>query len=117
MFRLCQSLRPTVVWSPGSLASEASSVDIRPWNCGGEGEVFAGLRAMVPLGKNGASVHMVLGRLQGSAPSSQERALAWALSLGLGPVGVSLTSNGGVRPEILQRPTISAPRLLRKRGS
>lgn len=73
IFRPCQSLRPTVVWRPGGLASGGPSLDIRPWNCEVEGRRClqgpGGLCCSEPgsLWMNGASVHKGLGSLQGPA--------------------------------------------------
>lgn len=112
-----------MVWRPGSLASGASSVDISPWNCGGEGgEVFSGpketirLEARQPLDEWCISSHGPGAFPRVSSMPSREELWLEALSLGLDPVGVSLTSSGGVRPGTPWRPTTSAPHLLRSGG-
>lgn len=100
MFRLCQSLRPTVVWRPGNLASGASSVDISPWkNCGGEGGggVFRAQGNGTTRDEWCISSHGPGGSPRVSSIPAREGLWLGALPSGRGPVGRSLTSNGGVR--------------------
>lgn len=121
MFRRCQSLRPTVVWSPSSLASGASSVDISPWDCGGEAGV-GGWGGVCRAQSDGTTRDEWCISSHGPGTSPRVSSMLPGKSSGLGFVlrprsNWGELSNGGVRPEILQSPSSSAPRLLRRRGA